>query len=117
MTGSAFPPLAATAESLSTQAEALQELIAFFTVRERRQETPHAPDTRQIMIKVLQSLLSGEEVTPDLSAELITALSAAPPQTPESFGKSEHEPSVKNVAPLSASTGDHDALDDEFEHF
>ena len=109
--------LAATAESLSTQAEALQELIAFFTVRERRQETPNAPDTRQLMVKVLQSLLSGEEVTPALSAELITALSAVPPQTPESFGKSEHEHSVENVAPLSASTGDNDALDDEFEHF
>ena len=117
--------LASTSETLTTQADALQQMMAFFTVNEARPAMPgkehevlqlvHEMDKEQLGALLIQGM--DKEHLLDL---LTSALSGKPP----SISNTVSAESVKSVvnyerrlAKNEGCAGGNDELDNEFEHY
>ncbi len=104
--------LASTAETLTTQADALQKMMAFFTVREA-QPVSHSEDEE--VLRLLQGLGKERLVTLLASAISEKAISITAPSAPGAkFNAIGHE---RHLAKNESDLGKNDEIDNEFEHY
>ena len=101
--------LASTSETLTAQADALQKLMAFFTVREAQPVSQSEDDE---VLRLLQGLEKDR-----LVALLASAISEKPVSTTAPSAPSDAVSHERHVMKNKPNAGGNDDLDNEFEHY
>ena len=104
--------LASTAEMLTAQADALQKLMAFFTVREAQ---PVSQSEDEEVLRLLQGLEKDRLVT--LLASAISEKAVSTTAHSASGAKFDAVGHERHLAKNESDSGKNDEIDDEFEHY